>query len=270
MFTDIVDLHVHASPRILPRRYSDGELLRVAHEAGVATIVLKAHEGSTAERAQIAGAVGGIVLNSPAGGANPDAVRVAALLGGRIVWMPTVSAEAHIRSHGDSSLGVHRQHIFQPVPVTADGALRPEWLPVLEVVAEYNLVLASGHLAVDEAVCLFQAARAAGCRRFLVNHPLFPFQGWRDEHVAALRALDARIEIGVLADYLAAGSMLPSAYFLRRYPAGLLVFGSDLGHIDFPDYPSGLKGWIQQVAPLAGEARLQAILASQGKELLFP
>ena len=36
------------------------------------------------------GAVGGIVLNSPVGGANPDAVRLAAALGGRIVWMPTV------------------------------------------------------------------------------------------------------------------------------------------------------------------------------------
>ena len=34
----------------------------------------------------------------------------------------------------------------------------------------------------------------------LVNHPLMPFLGWRDEHAGQFYQLGARIEIGVLAE----------------------------------------------------------------------
>src|SRR5919107_174535 len=90
--------------------------------AGVDLAVLKAHEGSTVERAALAArqpetdgvrVVGGIVLNSPVGGANPDAVEVAARLGGRVVWVPTVSAPAPVASVARPELSVHRTLSFR-------------------------------------------------------------------------------------------------------------------------------------------------------------
>jgi hypothetical protein len=90
---NMADLHVHASPSLLPRHGDDATTVAAEHAVGFSTVVLKAHEGSTVERATAAGGdtFGGVVLNSPVGGANPDAVQVAARLGGRVVWMPTVS-----------------------------------------------------------------------------------------------------------------------------------------------------------------------------------
>ena len=83
----IIDFHVHSAPSLAPRHSDDPETMQQARAAGVARFVLKAHEGCTAARAALLGgeAIGGVVLNSPVGGANPDAVAVAAALGARVV-----------------------------------------------------------------------------------------------------------------------------------------------------------------------------------------
>jgi hypothetical protein len=156
MLSGIIDLHVHSAPSLWPRRYMDPVTWKIAQEAGVRCMVLKAHEGSTAERACLLGngVVGGIVLNAPVGGANLDAVRVCADLGGRIVWMPTLSAITHIAASQNSELRVHRALSFAEVPVLNDGKLRTEWFPVLDFIASRDLVLGSGHLSMDETILL--------------------------------------------------------------------------------------------------------------------
>ena len=172
--TDLADLHVHAAPSLLPRHGDDRQTVAAEREAGFSTIVLKAHEGSTVERATCAGdgAFGGIVLNSAVGGANPDAVEIAARLGGRVVWMPTVSARTHKAGAASPELAVHRGFELRLVEVLDDaGALRPEWFDVLDAVARHDLLLCSGHLSAAETVVLFTQARRRGVARLLVNHP---------------------------------------------------------------------------------------------------
>ena len=270
LLNDIVDCHVHTSPSLMPRRHTDGEILTVARQAGVGTVVLKAHEGSTVERARVQGddAVGGIVLNSPVGGANPDAVRVAAALGGRIVWMPTVSAPAHVAARRSPELSVHREVRFSEVPIVIDGRVRDEWYDVIDLVAKHDLVLASGHLNMDEAAAVFHLAIARGVKRLLVNHPQMPFLEWRDEHVLLFRELGARVEIGVVADRLAKSDPSPTIYFVERYPRELLVFGSDLGHESFPEYATGIHDWIAKLERKLDVGALEAVLIDNGKELL--
>jgi hypothetical protein len=156
----------------------------------------------------------------------------------------------------------------------------------------------------DETLCVFREAAARGVKRLLVNHPLFGFLGWRDEHIEAFTQLDARIEIGVLADHLTATDSVkdaghsvlsgaarpstpppggsaqgarrkvegrkgtPTEYFASRYPSRLIVFGSDLGHTSFPEYVEGVRAWIERFTPVFGEARLVDILTKNGRELL--
>jgi hypothetical protein len=271
VITGIVDLHVHSAPSIVPRHTSDPGTAAVALETGMATFVLKAHEGSTAERAELlgGGAVGGVVLNSPVGGANPDAVAVAAHLDARVVWLPTISSPAHKAAHRNPELHAHAGLAFRQVPVVEDGRLRAEWLDVFDEVAARDLLLASGHLALDETVVAFSAARARGVRRLLVNHPLLGFLGWRDEHADALRALDARLEVGVLADLLA-GEGRTTEYLLDRYPLELLAFGSDLGHAHYPRLDDGLAAWTARLLPQLGDDGLTRLMISNGKGLLEP
>lgn len=269
--SDIVDFHVHTSPSIVPRHHDDHEIGALMEAAGISTYVLKAHEGSTAERAALAGggAVGSIVLNSPVGGANPDAVEVAAQLGARIVWMPTISSETHKRNQASQQLSAHHGVEFRTVEVCQDERVLPAWIEVLDLVAERDLILASGHLSVDETVEVFRVARARGVRRLLVNHPLLQFLGWRPEHVDALIKLGAHVEVGVLADLLDGDAEETATTRLARaYPQSLLVFGSDLGHVHYPDVQPGVGDWLDRAERVLGAATLDRITTLNGKELL--
>ncbi|HEX7131509.1 MAG TPA: DUF6282 family protein [Iamia sp.] len=272
--TGVVDFHVHTAPSLVERHHHDGEVLPLAAAAGIETVVLKAHEGSTAERAALlgGGAVGSIVLNSPVGGANPDAVEVAARLGARVVWMPTISSVAHQAASSSAELEAHRTVTLRTVPVTTDGDLLDEWLDVFDVVARHDLVLSSGHLTADETVVAFAAARARGVTRLVVTHPLLSFLGWRPDHCDALRELGAHLEVGVLADLLAGppADLVATTQLAATYPPELLVFGSDLGHRSYPDIEPGVNGWVRRACPVLGERHLEALMTTTGRELLAP
>ena len=105
-------------------------------------------------------------------------------------------------------------------------------------------------------------------KRLLVNHPQMPFLEWRDEHVPPFRELEARVELGVVADRLAKTDPSPTEYFLDRYPRELLVFGSDLGHETFPEYVTGIRDWIAELEKKLDVNGLEAVLIDNGKELL--
>jgi hypothetical protein len=268
---DMVDLHAHAAPSLLPRHGSDAETVAAERALGFSTLVLKAHEGSTVERAAIAGTgvSGGIVLNSPVGGANPDAVEIAARLGGRVVWMPTVSSATHQAGAASPELAVHKGFQLRRVDVIAGGRLEPEWYDVLDVVAAHELVLASGHLSAAETVVLFTEARARGVTRLLVNHPKLPFLGWNPDAAGELRRLGAHLELGILPDLLA-GPDGSSIALVDEYPRELLVFGADLGHADHPTPAQAVPGWLRELERRAGPEAARAIMTVNGRRLLLP
>jgi Family of unknown function (DUF6282) len=266
---EMADLHVHAAPSLLPRHGDDRATVAAERAVGFSTVVLKAHEGSTAERARLAGdgAFGGIVLNSAVGGANPDAVEIAARLGGRVVWMPTVSSRTHKAGAASPELAVHRGFELRLVEVLDDaGRLRPEWFDVLDAVAAHDLLLASGHLSAAETVVLFTQARRRGVARLLVNHPLMAFLGWNEASAGALRELGAYLELGILPDLLdPARSCLA---LTQAYPASLLAFGGDLGQARHDPPAVAVAPWLRALEARVGAARAAAIMTTQTRGLL--
>jgi hypothetical protein len=266
----IVDLHVHGGPSLLPRRGLDTEIVAANLAAGISLTVLKAHEGSTVERAAQCGggALGGIVLNAPVGGPNPVAVEVAGQLGGRLVWMPTVSSRAHHASITTPELSIIKPVNFPLVPVVEDGKLVSAWYEVLDVVAEYDMVLASGHVSCREALVLFQAARLRGVKRMLVNHPMMSFLGWEDSMRPEFQRLGVYLELGIVPDLLGAKEDRPSLWLLDHYPDELLVFGSDLGHANYPSAGDVLPGWVEALEARIGSTRSAAIMTDNGRQLL--
>lgn len=184
-----VDLHVHPAPSPMPRRIDAAEAARLAGETGFKAIVVKSHHHSTVtdvlaleSQGDIDGdtqVFGGIALNSPVGGLNPAAVDLALKLGGRIVWFPTIGSPQHIRHHAEHpdlkfpKLSVHLRP-EEPVDVfDASGKLRPEVGEIIESIREADAILATGHMAPDRITAVLEAAREAGVRRMLVNHPNF-------------------------------------------------------------------------------------------------
>ena len=164
-----VDLHVHSSPDVDPRRFDDIDLAREAARAGMGALLIKSHQFSTVERAHLVSRVvsgisvfGGIVLNQTVGGLNPAAVEVALRLGAKEVWMPTRSAMNHRRAHGyDGGLTI----------LDTEGNLRPEVTRIVELIASTDCTLGTGHLSPDESWLLAVHARDAGVRRVLITHP---------------------------------------------------------------------------------------------------
>jgi hypothetical protein len=195
---------------------------------------------------------------------------VAARLGGRVVWMPTVSAPAHVASAARPELSVHRTLSFRQVDVLGeDGALLPAWQEVLDVVAAADLVLASGHLTCAEALVLFRAARAAGVRRMLLNHPRMPFLQWDDAAAPELARLGVVLELGILPDLLTPDG--PRSTTLGEvYPHDQLAFGGDLGHADHPTMAQALPGWLAELEACLGEAGTERALTTVGRELVLP
>lgn len=164
------DLHVHSSPDVDPRRFDDFELAQEAARAGMAALLIKSHQNSTVERANLVSKIvpeiqvfGGLVLNDTVGGLNPAAVRLALRMGAKEIWMPTRSARNHRKACGEGDEGIEI--------LDRDGQLLPIVDSILDLIAGSNCILGAGHLSTRESVALIHRARARGVRRILVTHP---------------------------------------------------------------------------------------------------
>ncbi|MDB5602065.1 MAG: hypothetical protein JWN71_4109 [Xanthobacteraceae bacterium] len=180
-----IDPHVHSGPSIAPRGVDHLELLREASAAGFAAVVTKDHDYSGVMTAALIAKhhpelttkiYSSIVLNNVVGGFNPYAVEHTAAMGGKIVWMPTLAAENHLRWEKTSNW-VHPASTQKMRPATgipvlnADKTLRDDVKEVLDVIAKNDMVLASGHLHVSETWLLFEEAKHRGVRRMTLTHP---------------------------------------------------------------------------------------------------
>jgi hypothetical protein len=180
-----VDPHVHSGPSIAPRAVDHLELLRQASAAGYAAIVTKDHDYSGVVAAALISRhhpelrtriYSSIVLNNVVGGFNPYAVEHTAAMGGRIVWMPTLAAENHLRWERKSNwvhpASTQKMRRASGIPVLdASGQVRDDVKEVLDVIAGNDMVLAGGHLHVSEVWQVFEEAKRRGVARLVVTHP---------------------------------------------------------------------------------------------------
>lgn len=180
-----IDPHVHSGPSIAPRGVDHLELLREYSAAGFAAVVTKDHDYSGVMTAALIAKhhpelstkiYSSIVLNNVVGGLNPYAVEHTAAMGGKVVWMPTLAAENHLRWEKTSNW-VHPASTQKMRPATgipvlkADKTLRDDVKEVLDVIAKNDMVLASGHLHVSETWLLFEEAKRRGVQRMTLTHP---------------------------------------------------------------------------------------------------
>ncbi len=180
-----IDPHVHSGPSIAPRGIDHLELLREASAAGFKAIVTKDHDYSGVMTAAMIAKhhpelktkiFSSIVLNNVVGGFNPYAVEHTAAMGGKIVWMPTLAAENHLRWEKTSNW-VHPASTQKMRPATgipvlnADKSVRDDVKEVLDIIAKNDMVLASGHLHISETWLVFEEAKRRGVGRIVLTHP---------------------------------------------------------------------------------------------------
>jgi len=197
----ILDMHVHVGPEFIRRRYSPATLAAEARDEGIGVVMKNHFQPTTAWVSMIRETddkvplIGAVALNLSCGGIDSHGVR-GALSGWKtdttasdpdasrfVVWMPTVCADAHLdlfqRRDMDLLWGVDPK--YTTVIETGDG-LRltdPDGGMIaglgraLAIIAEYDLVLASGHLDGEDTQLLVKTAHETGVNRIVLTHPLW-------------------------------------------------------------------------------------------------
>ncbi len=180
-----IDPHVHSGPSIAQRGVDHLELVRQADAAGFSAVVTKDHDYSGVATAELVRnnhpelktqIYSGIVLNNVIGGFNPYAVEHTAAMGGKVVWMPTLAAENHLRWEKTSNwvhpASTQKMRPAQGIPVLNDDkSVRDDVKEVLDIIARTNMVLASGHLHISETWLIFEEAKNRGVERIVLTHP---------------------------------------------------------------------------------------------------
>ena len=178
-----IDLHIHTIPDGFPRLMDDIEVAAQAKAVKMRAIMLKCHVSMTPDRAYMAQrAAGGgidiygmICLNTPVGGMNPEAVKMAIRMGAKAVWMPSMWAENHARYVRETrkNMGYETTGMQFPEPgetiLTSDGRIKPEVKEILKLVADHDLMLSTGHLTLQESHLLLDEAKKMRIKKLIVH-----------------------------------------------------------------------------------------------------
>jgi hypothetical protein len=252
-----IDLHVHCAPSFFTR-WGDGlDLMRACEHAGMAAVLLKAHEGSTVAEAAVLNrlstleVVGGVVLNRYVGGINPAAAEAALRLGGRCIWFPTMDADAHAKAFGSTGAYPSQRGGIESATgirvLDDEGELVQTARDVLALAAEHDALVATGHLDGGEIRALLGTARQAGVQRFLVQHPSFTVPGLGMSELEPLVEQGAVVELTYLnvSPLWRTSTVEQGAEILARLGGEAVILSSDAGQAHNPSPPEALRSFAQ-------------------------
>ena len=251
-----------SAPDVLPRRFDDTVMAQHALDAGMAGFVIKNHYAPTAGRAaDIRAAVpgvnvfGGLVLNNSVGGLNPIAVDIAGRMGNKVVWMPTVDAANELDNIAggldESKLPYwmtiaramrERGIAGEPIRVVdGDGKVTQDTRDCLELIAEHDMVLATGHVNPHtELEPLIQAATEAGVDRIVVTHPEFPTTYLTADEQVALAKYNVYFERCFTQPYTQKVSWEVVYENIRKVGPASTILSTDLGQSTAPWVEEGI------------------------------
>lgn len=244
-----VDLYVHSSPDLIPRRGNDLDLAKELATAGYSTALHRHHFSPTVDRSLLVSELtgfdlrGGLLMDDTAGGLHPAVAELALRTGGRWIGLPTISAR-YFRSRL-SGMAPHVRDMLGIGGVVdvvdADGALLPELREVLALVAEHDAILATGYVSPVETFAVIEAAKDAGVERVVLSNPLSGAMGMStDAVVEAMAATGIFLEISAYQYHDSAPrgpgalSLLDCGAVIRHVGVSRVILSSDGGMADAP------------------------------------
>ena len=265
----VYDLHVHTSPDVVPRKCSDIELGRRLVEAGMAGCAIKSHYFDTSARAALLEeqfpqlhVAGGVVLNRPAGGINPDAVERSAQAGGRLVWFPTLEARAYKRFHGERDLEAYLTVLDET------GGLLPQAWEVLEAAARNHMTVGTGHLSAREGMTLVAGAARLGCQMVLTHADNPADQYTVEQQVEAVRQ-GAFVEHCFFTTYFGRTPIEEIALQIRAVGCDRVILTTDFGQPKSPYSDEGMAQYIRLLSEQGfTRAELYQMTAENPKKLI--
>jgi hypothetical protein len=264
LLSGAIDMHIHTSPDVVKRRLNDIEAAEDARENGMRAIVIKSHVMATVGRAYLVNRIfdgikifGGVCLNEAVGGINPAIVRdLSSFEEMAFVWMPTTSAHNDVRRRGGEGIKLKSKP--------------REIEEILGTIAERGLVLATGHLSVDESLALLDLARSSGVKKAVVNHPMSPVIGASIGEQKELARL-AYLEHCYVACMKGHGSLdlKEIARAIKGVGAERCIMATDLGQEDNPSPVDGMLSFISSLLRLGiSEKEIEVMVNRNPAKLL--
>lgn len=285
------DTHVHSEPDVLPRKFDDVELLTRGTAAGMGGFVLKSHYICTADRATLLrktfpiNIYGGIALNNSVGGLNPVAVDIAGRLGNKVVWLPTVDSANELENVSgqlDESklpywMSIAREMRERGIAgswisaTDSDGLVVEPLRQCLELIAHYDMVLATGHIAPREMVPVVKTAKEAGVQRIVITHPEFPTTFLDEEQHRALTRYDVMFERCFTTPYTNKVSWEQVIHNIRTIGPSTTILATDLGQTFNPHVDEGFGIYIEKMLDAGfSEQDVQRMVRDNASQLLGP
>jgi hypothetical protein len=249
------DMHVHFGPEAgMTRRFDALETALHAREMGLAGFVLKNRTYCTEPLASMVSRLvpdirvfGSLTLDAEVGGLNCRAVKAAADIGTRVLWMPVF--------HSSNSLSVV-QRTFNPdlrgpaiSILDGSGVLLPEVEDILGVVKDFDMVVCTGHISPAETRALVNKCAQMGVDKVVVTHPLSTVvfeETLSSDEVVALAKSGAVIEhcaqtISPTGDRLDPAVVADE---IRAAGPGNCMLTTDFGGMPHPTIAEGLRMFI--------------------------
>lgn len=284
-----IDLHCHSGPSVMPRYFDHIEAMHEAASVGIRALLIKDHYYSATPVTEMLNKhfghlhvklLSGVPLNNTVGGLNIHAVEHGIKLGARLVWMPTFSSRNHLDHHKQDAhfkdkFPQTKKKMLEPIPLSVvdeHGRLLPEVGPILDLIADNDIVLSSGHLHISEIWPLFEEAKRRGVKRLLCNHPTYVIDASLDD----IRRL---VDMGVYVEHSMC-MFVPGSKFkfydppelARIIEAGTVartILGSDLGQVGNPRMVDGFRNVIETVLDLGyDEAQVRKMVSTNAADLV--
>ncbi|WP_028605698.1 DUF6282 family protein [Ottowia thiooxydans] len=284
-----VDLHCHSGPSVMPRYFDHCDAMEEASSVGMRALLIKDHYYSATPVTELLNKrfahlkvtlLSGVPLNNTTGGLNIYAVEHGIKLGAKLVWMPTFSSKNHLDHHKKDEefkdkFPQTKKAMLEPTPLTVlddQGKLLPEVLPILDMIAENDIVLSSGHLHISEIWPLFEEAKRRGVTRLLCNHPTYVIDATLDD-------IKRLVGMGVYVEHSMC-MFVPGSKFKFYDPVELqamivagtvdrTILGSDLGQLGNPRLVDGFRNVIETCLDLGyGEADVRKMVSTNAASLV--
>jgi hypothetical protein len=249
------DTHTHAMPGISPSKNTILEIVKEAKSFGMAGIVFKDINYSTAPQAAIVTEVvqdiktiGGVTLSASLGGVNPFAVEASFKMGGKVVWMFALDSAFQVKqmfAPGYPFPMEHNRNMLVPVDtggysIFKEGTeeLMDEAREIVALCKKYDGVLETSHLSPEEAFAIIKEGKNQGLERMVVTHANSTLTPYTTEQQKAFIELGATINFS-FEPYLSriARSSLPMsdlAKLIRLIGVENVTLGTDVGASFWP------------------------------------
>jgi hypothetical protein len=261
LLVDAIDIHAHGGSEPFERIMLEDDLAIDYAKAKMRAVVIKTWFTPSASRNALVQkivnkwaeenemrpiqVIGGITLNKSVGGINPNAVeRCLKYPNFKYVWMPMVDSVHHRKVVYDDQTG-NGIHFLDE-----NRKVMKEMKDILKIIADNDLILATGHYPYADSAILFEEAKRVGVNRMEFVHPAHIHSKCTIAQMkeAATEGVKLMLSgLGTLCFPIHENGPVYAARMISEIGAEHFVYGSDFGQIHNPPHIVGTRWMIQML-----------------------